>query len=138
MRGAAAVLVVVGLASVSVGAQERGGRYGGYGDRPQRVPPGHLPPAGECRVWYDDRPAGHQPPPTSCHNAERVASRDRYARVIYGSDRDRRDDGRWDDRDARRDRPQVSAARAFGLFISGSLSVRSPVPLSGSTAERTR
>lgn len=30
------------------------------------IPPGHLPPPGECRVWYPDRPAGHQPPPQRC------------------------------------------------------------------------
>jgi hypothetical protein len=30
------------------------------------VPPGHLPPPGECRVWFPDRPPGHQPPPGSC------------------------------------------------------------------------
>lgn len=30
------------------------------------IPPGHLPPPGECRIWYPDRPAGHQPPPGSC------------------------------------------------------------------------
>ncbi|WP_425462819.1 hypothetical protein [Methylibium rhizosphaerae] len=31
-----------------------------------RVPNGHLPPPGECRIWYPDRPAGHQPPPFKC------------------------------------------------------------------------
>ena len=41
------------------------------GDRPHggadvRVPPGHLPPAGSCRVWFPGRPPGHQPAPTSC------------------------------------------------------------------------
>jgi len=30
------------------------------------VPPGHLPPPGECRIWYPDRPPGHQPPPGDC------------------------------------------------------------------------
>jgi hypothetical protein len=32
----------------------------------QRMPDGHMPPPGECRVWYPDRPAGHQPPPFKC------------------------------------------------------------------------
>ncbi|MEQ9814067.1 MAG: hypothetical protein RLO50_14915 [Azospirillaceae bacterium] len=30
------------------------------------VPPGHLPPPGECRIWFPDRPPGHQPPPGNC------------------------------------------------------------------------
>ena len=30
------------------------------------VPPGHMPPPGECRIWHPDRPPGHQPPPGSC------------------------------------------------------------------------
>lgn len=30
------------------------------------VPPGHLPPPGECRVWYPDLPPGQQPPPGDC------------------------------------------------------------------------
>jgi hypothetical protein len=34
-----------------------------------RIPNGHLPPPGECRIWYPDRPAGHQPPPFKCGQA---------------------------------------------------------------------
>ena len=49
----------------------------------QGIPPGHLPPAGSCRVWYDHRPPGHQPAPTSCREAERIAARERGARVIH-------------------------------------------------------
>jgi hypothetical protein len=30
------------------------------------IPEGHLPPPGECRVWYPDKPPGHQPPPGKC------------------------------------------------------------------------
>lgn len=38
-----------------------------YASRPAiRIPPGHLPPPGACRLWYVGRPPGHQPPPTSC------------------------------------------------------------------------
>jgi hypothetical protein len=44
---------------------QRGGYDQGYYHVP-RVPDGHLPPPGECRVWYPDRPAGHQPPPFKC------------------------------------------------------------------------
>lgn len=90
-------------------------RAGVYGDettsresRSSRVPKGHLPPAGMCRVWIDGVPPGHQPAPTSCAQAERDRFRYSNARVIYG-DREsfpgkgkgkfeRADDGRWDDR----------------------------------------
>ena len=30
------------------------------------IPPGHLPPPGECRIWYPEKPPGHQPPPGPC------------------------------------------------------------------------
>lgn len=47
--------------------------YGDYDPYPHHgydVPAGHLPPPGECRIWYPDRPAGHQPPPGSCQKLE--------------------------------------------------------------------
>jgi len=31
-----------------------------------RVPQGHMPPPGECRVWIPGVPAGQQPPPGRC------------------------------------------------------------------------
>jgi len=34
--------------------------------RHRKIPPGHMPPPGQCRVWYPNRPAGHQPPPGNC------------------------------------------------------------------------
>lgn len=99
MRGTAATLVLIALIAVPLGAQGRGRN----GKNDQGIPPGHLPPPGACRVWYDGRPPGHQPPPIGCREAESIAARDRYARVIYGDDRDRAllDDpyGRADDRD---------------------------------------
>jgi hypothetical protein len=30
------------------------------------VPKGHLPPPGECKVWFPGRPLSQQPPATSC------------------------------------------------------------------------
>ena len=91
MRNFAAALVLVGLAALPAAAQGRAGRYT---DRNQGVPPGQLPPAGQCRVWYDGRPPGQQPRATDCDDAERIASRDRNARVIYGTDRNARGNGR--------------------------------------------
>lgn len=47
---------------------ERGERAASYFHQHgyTRIPDGHLPPPGECRIWYPDRPAGHQPPPFKC------------------------------------------------------------------------
>jgi len=36
--------------------------------RTLKVPPGHYPPPGECRLWYADRPPGKQSAPTKCQN----------------------------------------------------------------------
>jgi hypothetical protein len=52
--------------------------------RAQGIPPGHMPPAHMCRVWYANRPNGQQPAPATCRQAEVIASRNRNARVIYG------------------------------------------------------
>src|SRR5688572_4199806 len=49
-----------------------------------RVPPGHLPPRGMCRVWIDGVPPGQQPPVTDCATAEQMRWRTANARVIYG------------------------------------------------------
>ncbi len=38
----------------------------------KEVPPGHMPPPGECRIWYPGEPPGQQPPPGACSDLERV------------------------------------------------------------------
>jgi hypothetical protein len=91
-----AILTVVLAASVGAPAwaqtvlvdryQDRSER-GRYSAEAQGIPQGYLPAPGMCRVWYDGRPPGHQPRAVSCPDAERVAYRDRAARVIYGGDR---------------------------------------------------
>ena len=78
MRSITAALVLIGAMAAPVAAQGRGGWPQG------RIPPGQMPPAGSCRVWYDGVPPGQQPPPMSCRDAERIASRSRDARVVYG------------------------------------------------------
>lgn len=35
------------------------------------IPPGHLPPPGQCRIWYPGQPPGHQPPPGDCYELSR-------------------------------------------------------------------
>ena len=79
MKRAAVAALLVGLMASPAFAQGRG-----KNKNKQGIPPGHLPPAGSCRVWYDGVPPGHQPAPTSCSEAERIASSDGRARVIYG------------------------------------------------------
>lgn len=49
--------------------RERDDRSYFHQHRQTRIPNGHLPPPGECRIWYPDRPAGHQPPPFRCDEA---------------------------------------------------------------------
>jgi hypothetical protein len=105
MRTAAATFILIGVfATAAMDAQGKGlGRAQGRGRgqaaiaRAQGIPPGQLPPAGQCRVWYEGVPPGRQPAPTNCNEAERIASRDADARVIYGDDRTR-GDARWRDR----------------------------------------
>ena len=98
MRTATVTVALIALSVGSLGAQGRRNSQG--------IPPGHLPPAGMCRVWYDGVPPGRQPRPVECRDAERVASRSRDARVIYGSNRDR-NDGWWDPADDGRVRPRA-------------------------------
>lgn len=103
-----AIHALVGMlaftATQAAGAQGRGNARGNDNrvSSTQGIPPGHLPARGECRVWYDNRPPGQQPEPTSCDNARATAAR-LGGRVIYGDavrrdDRGRDDDRRVDDR----------------------------------------
>ena len=52
--------------------------------RDQQVPPGFFPPAGMCRIWLNDVPAGQQPAPTDCASA--VRNRPANGRVLFGDD----------------------------------------------------
>lgn len=88
MRTAATVFIVLAAFAGTADAQGRGRRANSQG-----IPPGHMPPPGQCRVWYEGNPPGQQPSPTNCDQAERIASRSRDARVIYGDDR--YDNGRY-------------------------------------------
>lgn len=60
-----------------------------------RVPPGHVPPPGMCRIWFPGRPPGHQPAPGSCRVLSRQVPRGAYLiandrRWTYGELSDRR------------------------------------------------
>ena len=73
-------------------------------DRGARIPRGHLPPRGMCRVWIDGVPPGRQASPTNCQAALR--NRPANARVIYSDGTSYPAADRYDrDRDCRvRDR----------------------------------
>jgi hypothetical protein len=48
----------------------------------QIVPPAFYPPAGMCRIWINQVPAGQQPAPTDCASA--VRNRPANGRVLFG------------------------------------------------------
>ena len=75
-----ALRFTVTFASLALAAAPLAAQGRAQGRGPSHVPPGHLPPAGMCRVWYDGLPPGRQPAPTSCAAAERRLPRN--ARVI--------------------------------------------------------
>jgi hypothetical protein len=52
--------------------------------RAPEIPRDHRPPAGMCRIWLANVPAGQQPAPTDCPTA--VKNRPANGRVIFGDD----------------------------------------------------
>lgn len=58
-------LIAVMLTGCVVYAPER------HSHEEHPIPQGHLPPPGECRIWYPDRPPGQQPPPGKCRELRR-------------------------------------------------------------------
>jgi len=62
--------------------------------RDQIVPPGFFPPAGMCRIWLNDVPAGQQPAPTDCASA--VRNRPSNGRVLFGDEPQKNKKGKSD------------------------------------------
>ena len=88
------LLLNAGCGTIGILVDGNGGHPGpeprpGHGPGPRthpsyralNIPPGHLPPPGQCRVWYPGKPPGHQPPPTSCESALTSAGMDSW--VLY-------------------------------------------------------
>jgi hypothetical protein len=50
----------------------------------QVVPPAFYPPAGMCRIWINEVPAGQQSAPTDCASA--VRNRPANGRVLFGDE----------------------------------------------------
>lgn len=59
-------LVTLSGCAVEAGVYDRGGGPVHYPSESVNIPPGHMPPPGECRIWFPDRPPGQQPPPGPC------------------------------------------------------------------------
>ena len=76
IRFALLVTMTATLGAAPLAAQSPQGR--------DRVPAGHMPPPGMCRVWIDGVPPGQQPAPTDCASA--VRNRPANGRVIFGED----------------------------------------------------
>ena len=116
--GAVAAIALSGCASVSTGGNEAARApqrsrdmdvvYDSKHDnrvaaRTVRVPKGHYPPPGHCRLWFEGRPPGRQPHATKCESLRgNVPSR---AFILYN-------DKAWDTdydwaRYAKRNRGQV-------------------------------
>ncbi|MBF9029179.1 hypothetical protein HKCCE3408_02110 [Rhodobacterales bacterium HKCCE3408] len=58
--------ILTGAIVETLAPLETGPRPMSPGEAGVRVPPGHLPGPGQCRVWFPGRPPGHQPPAGSC------------------------------------------------------------------------
>jgi hypothetical protein len=52
------------------------------------IPPGHLPPSGQCRIWVPGEPPGHQPRSRSCVAIERAAPAGSW--IVYRPSKDRK------------------------------------------------
>ena len=52
------------------------------------IPPGHLPPPGQCRVWIPGSPPGHQPRARGCAGIEHHAPAGSW--IVYRPDEDKK------------------------------------------------
>jgi hypothetical protein len=52
------------------------------------VPPGHLPPPGQCRVWVPGKPPGHQSKARACAGIERTATAGSW--ILYRPSKDKK------------------------------------------------
>ena len=53
-----------------------------------RVPPGHYPRVGECRLWFPGRPPGQQPKSQGCRGIQRIAPAGSW--ILYRPENDRK------------------------------------------------
>ena len=88
-------LLVVGAAACSLTSSSSPApepqpvrRYPATSAKTLGVPPGHLPPVGQCRVWVPGKPPGHQARARSCSNIEREAPKGSW--ILYRPAEDRK------------------------------------------------
>lgn len=84
----------------------------GLADRGAHVPPGHLPPPGQCRRWKPGVPPGHQPAPVPCERL--TASSVRPGEVILDHSGAYDPAGEWEE--IERERPGAVPERILDLF----------------------
>lgn len=63
------LLLVLFAAMLGTGCAIHHHGYPGHHGGPS-IPEGHMPPPGECRIWYPDRSPGQQPPPGKCEKLQ--------------------------------------------------------------------
>ncbi|WP_148253630.1 hypothetical protein [Aidingimonas lacisalsi] len=66
MKSAAAIALLSGVTGCAVHGDGLGHREHHEHSATQGIPKGHMPPPGECRIWYSNTPPGQQPPPGDC------------------------------------------------------------------------
>ncbi len=70
----AGLVLLAGCATTGPGGEQRTVVIHPGGDtslEPVTVPATHLPPPGECRIWYPNRDPGDQPSPGDCRDLQR-------------------------------------------------------------------
>lgn len=103
------------------------------------IPHGHLPPPGECRLWYLDRSTGNQPPPEKCENFEGMDIADNAVllndqglpvRDIFGIDALVLEEGSLDTYRQYRGKATTTVANAqLDFLVDGNQGVVSDVPI---------
>ena len=119
LKSARLWIILAATASIASPAFAQSRRNERFAYANDRVPPGHRPPAGMCRVWIDGVPPGHQPPVTNCATA--YATRPANGRVIYGSGSNAfpgRGNGKW--KNAQRSSGTIDPQRIYGTIFTPS------------------
>ena len=134
-RGVSLVGSVAVLCALPLSAQEKPTKE----TKEAAVPQSAQPPAGLCRVWLNDVPAGQQPAATDCASA--IKNRPLNARVVFGNLKDeavKAPPRRFDTSPGIPTRPNVNASesRAVRPVNATVTTVRPPTPDSGRKVRR--